>query len=400
MGFELLVEENSQVLFSSLSPEQLDQVKGVDVSPGDDGMFLLLTDRQMIHQRVFTAPGSDISITIANLSPAGGALVQRMGHLGRGGFSWRLTLLSLIFIALTNGLLAWIISRSIMKPLNKLSSHARDIRDGNLDNPVVYSGKDEFRPVFEDFEEMRARLKESVEIQQQYEEGRKELLAGISHDLSTPLTSIKGYVSGLMDGIADTPEKREKYLQRINSTAGAMDNLVSELFLLSKLDLNRVPFYTEKIDLNSYFRDCVEELQLELEKEGIKVSFKNSCPQPLFVSLDPNQFRRVVQNIIDNSGKYKQGKRGTIKIKLSCESDYALIALEDNGRGVDQGDADRIFESFYRGDPARSNSAKGSGLGLAIARRIIQQQGGTIWAESSLGHGMTIYIKLPRVKGD
>ena len=395
LGFELMVQGETGMLYSSLTPDQAAELAGLQTMADDSGMVMLVTNEQVVYQKAFTND-SRIYVTIVNASLSGGVLVQRMGHLSRG-LSWRMTLLSLIIIAVTNGLLAWVTTRSIIKPLNQLSFHAREIRDGDLASPVIYPGKDEFSPVFEDFEDMRSRLQQSVDLQQQYEEGRRELLAGISHDLSTPLTSIKGYVSGLMDGIADTPAKREKYLQRIHSTAGTMDNLVGELFLLSKLDLNRVPFYTEKVDLISYFRDCVEELQLELEKNGMQISFEQDCPAPLTAVIDPNQFRRVVLNIIDNSVKYKRGDGGQIIISLSCDSDFALISIADDGRGIDK-DADKIFDSFYRGDPARRDSAKGSGLGLAIARRIVQQQGGSIWASSLPDQGLTIYIKLPRAK--
>lgn len=395
LGFRLLIQEGTLVLYTNLAQGELARTLQVLEASGPSTDILLFHDQYTIYQQDF--PQEQIQITAVNFSIETKGLVQRLSGFNRKITNWPLTALSLIIIAVTNSLLAWVITRSIMKPLRRLSGFAQEIRDGNLDFPVEYPSKDEFSHVFADFEEMRARLKSSVDLQQQYEENRKELLAGISHDLSTPLTSIKGYVSGLMDGIADTPVRQEKYLQTIYNTASAMDKLVEELFLLSKLDLNRVPFYLENVDLVGYFEDCQEELRLELDKNQLSLELVMETPGPIMAAIDPNQFFRVIRNIIDNSAKYKAGPSGRIEIVLRAQDKIAQIIIKDDGQGVTQSEADKIFASFYRGDPARQ-SGRGSGLGLAIARRIVEQLKGSIQASSSPGTGLTIIIHLPRLE--
>ncbi|HBV53296.1 MAG TPA: sensor histidine kinase, partial [Clostridiales bacterium] len=215
------------------------------------------------------------------------------------------------------------------------------------------------------------------------------------HDLRTPLTSIKGYVSGLIDGIADSPEKRQKYLTTIYNTAEEMDRLVDDLFLFSKLDLDKVPFNFEHVEIGNYISQCCEELKFSLEKKKMCLAYANLCPNPVYVMLDRGQFARVLINIADNSAKYKKNEIGSFYVAVTEDNGEVLIALKDDGEGIDSSLTGKIFDSFYRNDPARTNPVKGSGLGLSIAKQIVTSHGGRIWAESNIGEGLTIYIALP-----
>lgn len=308
-------------------------------------------------------------------------------------------IIAIIAVLITNGLLAIISSNAILKPLKKLREATHEIRDGNLDSKVDYESKNELGQVCLDFEEMRQRLKRSVQAQQRYEENRVEMIACISHDLGTPLTSIKGYASGLLDGIADTPEKQKHYLHTIYNTANAMDKLVSELSMSSKLELNKIPFYFESLYISDFFEDCKEELLTTLTRHGMHFEYINNCKVKSRVSVDTTQFRRAVLNIIDNCIKYKRKDididKAFVKMELKSLEDNIIIAISDNGLGVTEDDLGKIFQSFYRGDKARTNAGEGSGLGLSITRQIIERHRGKIWAESNDYGGLTVIISLP-----
>jgi len=306
-------------------------------------------------------------------------------------------LLTVIIIAITNGMLTTFISRSILTPLGILHEGTNQIKQGNLDHRVMYDRKDEFGTVCSDFEEMRRRLKESVQEQQKYEESRKELIAGISHDLGTPLTLIKGYVSGILDGVANTPEKTETYLRTISNTADSMRRMVDNLFLFSKLDINSIPFYFDQVDLIEFLKNYWQEVRNDLHKKEMHLIFTAECRQAM-VMLDVMQFERVVFNILDNSVKYKKAGLGVIAISVREKEDSFWISFQDNGRGVAQEDADKIFDIFYRTDKVRSETGKGSGLGLAIVNQIVNFHKGKVWANSELGTGLKIVISLPKAE--
>ncbi len=305
-----------------------------------------------------------------------------------------------VIIILTGVWLSKKLSRSILVPLGALSQATAQVRCGNLDSPVRYDSGDEFGQVCKEFDEMRLRLKESVLLQQKYERQRKELVAGISHDLSTPITSIKGYVSGILDGIANTPEKREHYLRTIYDRACDMERMVESLFVYSKLDLEQEPFRLETVELGIYLEESVGELRSGLEAHGMQMDFKNECAEPVLVQLDRFQFGRVLSNLMDNSVKYKKPReeKPKIRLTLTCDGKAAVLRFSDNGIGIDEEEAEKIFESFYRTDPARSNTTKGSGMGLSIARKIIRRMGGEIKAAGRADHGIEITMILPRME--
>ncbi|WP_449538561.1 sensor histidine kinase [Ferdinandcohnia sp. Marseille-Q9671] len=304
-----------------------------------------------------------------------------------------------LFIAvliITNALLTYSVSKSILKPIEKLSIAAHEISKGNLDFPIKPMSRDELGKLSETFELMRMKLKESADMQMKYEENRKELIASISHDLKTPITSIKGYVEGIRDGVANTPEKMERYIQTIYTKSLDMDHLIDELFLYSKLDLNREPFQFEEVDLRCYFLDFMEELQYELEKDHIAVSVHANENETYKVVVDREQLKRVAMNIIHNSLKHLDKEKKTLHIYLSVKDEMVVTQIQDNGNGISEEALPYIFERFYRADQARNTQTGGTGLGLAIVKRIIEQHGGEIWAESKVGEGTSITFTLKR----
>ena len=232
-----------------------------------------------------------------------------------------------------------------------------------------------------------------------YENGRKELIAGISHDLATPLTALKGYICGLRDGIANTTEKRRHYLNMMLETTNNMTTLVESLFLFSKLDLGRVELHLEPVAIYSYFVDFVDDKRLYFAERGLNLILTDK-PSDAKVEIDYAQFARVIDNILNNSLKYKRNDTVEVKIDIQTQQNKVRIAFSDNGVGVDSDNLPRLFESFYRTDKARSNTAKGSGLGLAIVKQIITAMHGQVMAEASNSGGLAIIITLPIPQGE
>ena len=297
----------------------------------------------------------------------------------------------LIFTALAIGL--WLY-RSIATPLVKLKKATQNIKEGNLDFVLDVEGNDEFSQLCQDFEEMRRRLKESTEEKNLIEKENKELISNISHDLKTPITAVKGYVEGIMDGVADTPEKMDRYVRTIYNKTNEMDHLINELTFYSKIDTNRIPYTFSKLNVEDYFSDCAEEVGLELETKGIELVYANYVENDVVVIADGEQIRRVTHNIIGNAIKYMDKKRGIIQIRVKDVGDFIQVEIEDNGKGIGAKDLPYIFDRFYRTDISRNSSKGGSGIGLSIVKKILEDHGGKVWATSREGIGTIMYFVL------
>lgn len=312
------------------------------------------------------------------------------------GYVAILIIVVLFIMTFTCAILTYFVSRSIIKPLDSLKYGANQIKDGNLSFQVNAESKDEIGELCNAFEEMRLRLKESVDIQLQYEDNRKQLISNISHDLKTPVTAIKGYIEGIRDGVADTPQKMDKYIKTIYSKTGDMDKLINELFLYSKLDLKKVPFNFENVEIKSYLEDSLDELKFDLEKKNIEVNLIMGNNKPVTVIADREKLKRVITNIVDNSVKYMNVSKGKIVIVVKEEIDAMLFEIRDNGQGMEISELPHIFERFYRADPSRNTLRGGSGLGLSISKHIIEEHGGKIWAESEPNQGTSIFFTLKK----
>lgn len=297
----------------------------------------------------------------------------------------------LVFTALSVGL--WIY-RSIAVPLVKLRKATQNIKEGNLDFVLEVEGKDEFSQLCQDFEEMRKRLKESTEEKILMDKENKELISNISHDLKTPITAVKGYVEGIMDGVADTPEKMNRYVRTIYNKTNEMDHLINELTFYSKIDTNRIPYTFSKIHIADYFDDCVEELNLELDAQHVDLTYFNYLEDDPIVIADAEQIKRVINNIVSNSIKYMDKSHKVINIRLRDVGDFVQVEIEDNGKGIATKDLTKIFDRFYRTDTSRNSTRGGSGIGLSIVKKILEDHGGKVWATSKEGVGTTMYFVL------
>lgn len=305
----------------------------------------------------------------------------------------------ILIICFTATILTYWIYTSLVRPLNTLRIATNKMKDGNLDFEMDTDSNDEIGMLCGDFEEMRIRLKNMIEARMRNETETKELISNISHDLKTPLTAIKGYAEGIMDGVADTPEKMDKYIRTIYTKANDMTSLVDELSFYSKIDCNTIPYVFTNIEVDDYFNDCIEEWSLDLEVKRIDIGYFNYTDTTLSVIADVEQLKRVVNNIISNSAKYIGNKKGIINVRIKDLEDFVQIEIEDNGKGISKEDINNIFDRFYRTDSSRNSSQGGSGLGLAIAKKIIEEHGGRIWATSKEDVGTTIIFTLKKCGG-
>ncbi len=299
-----------------------------------------------------------------------------------------------VILVFTSILLTRWIHKGVFLPVNELNLAMQNIAEGNLEYRLSEDNKGEIGELYRNYEEMRLRLKESTEENFQQEKQNRELVSNISHDLKTPITAIKGYVEGIMDGVADTPEKMDKYIKTIYNKANDMDRLINELTIYSGINSNRIPYNFHRINVTDYFRDCVEEVGLDLESKNIELNYSNLTSSDTFIIADPEQMKRVINNIIGNSVKYLDKRHGVIDIRILDELDSIRVEIEDNGKGIAAKDLPNIFERFYRTDSSRNSSQGGSGIGLSIVKKIVEDHGGYIWATSKEGEGTCMHFVL------
>ena len=298
----------------------------------------------------------------------------------------------------TSRLLTRYIFNKINRPLEMLSAGARRVGEGDYDQRIEYGGNDEFAGVFEAFNEMAARLEKTTSEIIKNEQNRKELIAGISHDLRSPLTSIKGFVEGLIDGVADTPESRMEYLQIIKQKTDDINNMVSQLFYYSKMDMGNYPAHPERLDINRELADFIAASREEYSARGLAIDF-NRAPENRYIVMDPVQLRSVFANIFGNSAKYKNGETANARVCVTSSDGAVKVIFEDDGPGVPDEALEKLFDVFYRGDQSRSNPRQGSGLGLAIAAKALERAGGGVYAENIAAGGLRIVAEIPEERG-
>ena len=300
----------------------------------------------------------------------------------------------MIILIITSLFLTQWISKSVFDPINQLNIAMQNIAEGNLEYMLPDKEDGEIGELYRNYEDMRLRLKESTDEKIFAEKQNKELVSNISHDLKTPITAIKGYVEGIMDGVADTPEKIDKYIRTIYNKANDMDRLINELTVYSGIDSNRIPYHFHRINVSEYFGDCIEEVGLDLESRNIELDYSSLVPPDTMIIADPEQLKRVINNIIGNSVKYMDKPKGIIDIRILDEIDSIRVEIEDNGKGIAAKDLPKIFERFYRTDASRNSAQGGSGIGLSIVKKIIEDHGGYIWATSKEGEGTCMHFVI------
>lgn len=304
-----------------------------------------------------------------------------------------LILTVLISVALTDRFLTRFVVRHVEQPLEHLSDGVEEISRGNLDYRLEYTGRDEFLPVCENFNDMARRLKESVERSRREEESRRELMAGLSHDLRTPLTSIQAYVEGLLDGVAATPAMQRKYLLTVKARAEELERMVERILTYSRMEREEIPRNEEPLALDEFLRAQIDEVSADYAGRGLDISAEL---EPFSVTADAAELRQVLLNLADNTLKYKERRRAALRVCLRDEGERGTLSFTDDGPGVPDSALPKLFDEFYRADSSRSDRTKGSGLGLAIVKKTALRMGGSVRAERAEGGGLSIILTIPK----
>jgi Signal transduction histidine kinase len=287
------------------------------------------------------------------------------------------------------------VSERILKPVDSLKKGVQEIAHGNYNVKVETENANEIASLIKAFNEMAQKLLESEKVKRAYEENRKALVANISHDLKTPITSIQGYVEALEDG--KTPaQKVSRYLKIIQSNAGYMNRLVDDLFVFSKLDMQRLDFHFEQIHIRPFLNDMMEEFAIELEEKSVRFTYSDELAEDYIVKLDGKRVNQIMHNLISNAVKHGPGE-GSMKIRVWVREINGLIeiAIADNGPGIPPESLPHIFERFYRVDAERTKNLESTGLGLAIAKELTEAHGGTIRVSSEVGGGSCFAVSIP-----
>lgn len=385
-------KSKSEILEKAQSITTFDEKKDINYF-GDDGLLIITHAKKGNTDYTIFITSTDYTVgNVASNNSSSSRLISK-----RTSF---ILLVIILILILSIIIMSLITAQTITKPMKKLTDGVEEISNGNLDYRIDYDSTNEIGVTVKAVNEMASRLKESIRQREEMDESRKQMTAGIAHDLRTPLTSIKGYVEGLRDGIANTPEKQKEYIQTIYNSANDIERLLNELQTISLLERRSIELNKQEINLHEFLSEYVTEAKYKAKKNNYTIEYKEPKEEDknIVVNLDAPRFSRVLMNIISNSIKYASKTRdGKLTITLTGYDKSVIIALEDNGIGISEENISHIFETFYRADQARTRVSDGSGIGLAVCKEIVEQHGGHIWATSNEGKSTTILISLSKV---
>ena len=306
-----------------------------------------------------------------------------------------LTILACVIDVIAIVMWFWIYKR-ILVPLDKMRIATKKIADGNFDYELDEKDFVEIPFLYNDFEKMRIKLKENEEEKILSENASRELVSNISHDLKTPLTAIRGYVEGILDGVASSPQKVRDYLTTIYNKTNYMTKLIDELLYYSRVSGNEFSYNFEKTNVKEFFDDYVKDLYLELDTIRINFSYSANVDADTMIDIDREQIKRALNNIVANAVKYMDKEDPEIHFRVKETMDAINIRISDNGRGIDEKDLPHIFERFYRSDASRNTKLGGSGIGLSIVKKVIENHEGSVVAMSKSGVGTDMDIVLKK----
>ena len=306
-----------------------------------------------------------------------------------------LTILACVIDVIAIVMWFWIYKR-ILVPLDKMRIATKKIADGNFDYELDEKDFVEIPFLYNDFEKMRIKLKENEEEKILSENASRELVSNISHDLKTPLTAIRGYVEGILDGVASSPQKVRDYLTTIYNKTNDMTKLIDELLYYSRVSGNEFSYNFEKTNVKEFFDDYEKDLYLELDTIKINFSYSANVDADTMIDIDREQIKRALNNIVANAVKYMDKEDPEIHFRVKETMDAINIRISDNGRGIDEKDLPHIFERFYRSDASRNTKLGGSGIGLSIVKKVIENHEGSVVAMSKSGVGTDIDIVLKK----
>ncbi len=284
--------------------------------------------------------------------------------------------------------------KHIIIPLDVLSDGVKRMKEENFSEKVKYNGDIEFEEVCDAFNLMQEHIIEVNAEKEAYERARIDMVSGISHDLRTPLTAIRGTIKGLQDGVAQTPELKAKFLDTAYRRTLDMDQLLEKLFYFSKLETGNMPLFFERIEWKEYLENFCKKHDVILEKNVLNLKLED-VQQGIYSNIDREQMNRILDNLLENSKKYAEIETVNVIIRTYLKESYFVLEVSDNGYGVAKDKLNHIFEQFYRGDESRSKK-EGNGLGLYIVKYLVEAMGGSVTAENR--DGLTVQLSLPIIE--
>lgn len=290
------------------------------------------------------------------------------------------------------------LEKRVFEPIEQLKKGVEEIARGNYSVRVECNVLNDITLLVASFNDMAQKLQEGEKLKSDYEENRKTLIANISHDLKTPITAIQGYIEAIMDRSDLSGENTARYLQIIYHNTTYMNRLIDDLFLFSRLDLQKLDFNCECIKASLFMADLMEEFKLELEEKHIEFVFTDQTGQECLVNIDRKRIQQAIRNIIGNAVRYGPEQGLSIKTAMYRQGGRVCIEIGDNGPGIPPDRLPFIFNRFYRLDSERTKDVMSTGLGLSIARELVEAHGGDISAESPEGGGSRFTIRLPVVE--
>ena len=286
----------------------------------------------------------------------------------------------------------------IFSPIDRLKKGFEEIARGNYDVKVDSCGYNEISLLMRSFNDMADKLREGERLKAEYEENRKMLVANITHDLKTPITSIQGYIEAITEDDMLPRENVNKYLKIIHNNADYMNKLIDDLFLFSKLDMQKLEFRFATVDARPFFNDLMEEFKLQFEEEKVRFEYRDRLAEDHSINVDGRRLHQVFMNIMSNAVKYNKDREMEIRVKLTGAGGFLNIAVRDNGPGIPEDKLPHIFERFYRIDPERTKDLNSTGLGLSIAKELVEAHGGSIAVTSVEGEGTCFTLTLPTIE--
>lgn len=401
-GSVIYIEKNGETFYSTQAPEEVlkeaNAIDAIDIENnsyyyGDSGIVIVNSVNSNAGRYIIVAANSNYSVPDAGSGYAPKHIIENLTN--NAATVVGVCVLTFIVAIIVLSLLT---SKTIIGPIEKITKGANEIAKGNLDYEIDYQSTNELGQLAQSFNDMRLRVKDLIDGKNRADQQQKEMIAGIAHDLRTPLTSIKGYLEGIKDGVADTREKQERYLDTIYDSAVSMEKMLNDLLTISKLELGSITLNCEKVHISD-FLSFADEIGQELKKDDFDYSIVNNTKSDPVLFIDTDRFSRVINNIISNSIKYRRKDvRGKISLIISEYEHTVIFEIADNGMGVDNKSLSRIFDTLYRADKARSNVSDGSGLGLAVCKQIVELHKGMIWAQTNAEKGLSIFISLPKTE--
>ena len=334
-------------------------------------------------------------------NPQGQSFVQSMTKLVHREFAGRAILpyftIGIVLLCLAVAGLCFVLTSRVTgrlsATLKELRRAADDLREGDLDHEILSCRERELDELAQSLEGVRQRLKAASLAEAAAQEERGLLMANLSHDLRTPVTAIKGYVEGMRDGVANTPEKRDHYLEVVYAKTLVLEGLVGNMTDFSEYELGRMQYHFERVELSAFLADLIPEYQADVR--GREMAFvAKPLASPATVTADRGKLKRVLDNLVSNAVKYGR-PGGTVVLAAEGYRQGVILSVSDDGRGIPEEALAHVFDSFFRADAARSSSVPGSGLGLAICKSIAESHHGKLWLTSREGEGTHAYLYLP-----